>query len=229
MRIFIGYDTREPIAFSVLAHSIATRATRPVQITPLVRSSLQLYYKRERGPTESTEFSLTRFLVPHLCDYRGWALFMDCDMLARVDVTALYYEHARNGDKAVLVCQHDYAPRDTVKFLGQAQTSYPRKNWSSVMLFNCAECRALTPGYVNSASGLDLHRFAWLRDDQIGSLPLDWNYLVGEDGQTTHEPKVVHFTCGGPWFPDYFDVPYADEWRLERDRMLYGARQQVTV
>ncbi len=229
LQVFIGYDSREPLAFSVLAHSIYTRASRPVQIVPLVRSSVTQIYARERGPTESTEFSLTRFLVPYLCDYTGTAVFLDCDMLCRVDIHQLYYEAVRQRDKAVLVCQHDYTPKDAVKFLGQPQTAYPRKNWSSVMVFNNAACRALTPGYVSAASGLDLHRFQWLQDEQIGSLPLEWNYLVGEERQTTAPPKLVHFTLGGPWFPEHVDVEYADEWLLERDRMFYGVREMVVA
>ena len=228
LKIFIGWDSREPVAFSVLAHSILTRATVPVLISPLTLTGLGDTYTRKRGATESTEFSISRFMVPYLSGYRGYSVFMDCDMLCRVDIAELQdiiYAGARKPlsaydaeryllDKSVLLCHHKYAPRETTKFLGQKQTAYPRKNWSSFIVFNNALCRALTPEYVNTASGLDLHRFNWLSDDRIGELPLEWNYLVGEDNQVG-PPKFAHWTNGGPYFEQYANVPYADEWRAE--------------
>jgi hypothetical protein len=224
LRIFIGYDSREPIAYHVLAHSILSRATVPVMIAPLVQSALRAsgLYTRERHATESTEFSLTRFLVPHLCGYRGNAVFMDSDMLCRVDVDLLWDE-IMSHSAAVLVCQHDYTPREGVKFLGQQQTAYPRKNWSSFMVMDCTRCTALTPAYVNSASGLDLHRFNWLKDSDVGALPLDFNWLVG-----VYEPntaaRIVHWSDGGPWFREYEQADHADLWFAERDAMLHAAQ-----
>jgi hypothetical protein len=173
LRIFIGYDPIEAVAFHTLSHSILRRASIPVSIAPVMQSQLKGLYARPRGSTESTEFSLTRFLVPALSDFRGWSIFMDCDMLCRVDVAALQHEIARQSDRAVLVCKHDYIPKTERKFLGQVQTKYPRKNWSSLMAINNERCHALTPDYVNRASGLELHRFAWLKDEDIGSLTLD--------------------------------------------------------
>src|SRR4051812_18969217 len=161
LQIFIGYDSKEPVAYHTLAHSILRRSSIPVSIAPLVRGQLGHVYSRGRGPTESTEFSLTRFLVPALSQYRGWSVFMDCDMLCRGDIAELTAHIDTHYDKAVLVCKHDYAPNPAPKFLNQPQTAYPRKNWSSLMLMNAERCRALTPEYVNSASGLDLHRFKW--------------------------------------------------------------------
>ncbi len=220
LRVFIGYDSREPVAYHVLAHSILSRASGLVSLTPLVRAQLQPIYQRERGPTESTEFSMTRFLVPFLSQYEGWSLFMDCDMLCRTDIAALWQEVERHHDKAVLVCPHDYTPATVGKFLGQAQTTYPRKNWSSFMLFNNARCRALSPAYVNSASGLVLHRFQWLVNEQeIGYLPLDWNWLVGEYA-ANYEARVWHYTLGGPWFREFECCDHAAEWFEERRAML---------
>src|SRR6202008_2351880 len=136
-------------------------------------------FDRERLPQQSTEFSFSRFLTPHLSGYRGWSLFMDCDMLVRADLADLFA--LRDDRYAVMVCQHDYDPRDDTKFLKNRQSRYGKKNWSSVMLFNNAQCQALTPDYVSTASGLDLHQFKWLGDDsRIGALPLEWNWLVGE-------------------------------------------------
>lgn len=222
--IFIGYDSREPIAYHVAAHSILRRSSIPVAIRPLVQSQLRQsgLYTRDRGQLESTEFSMTRFLVPHLMGYKGYALFMDCDMLVLTDIAELLkVEVQLDLGKAVYVCQHDYTPRGETKMDGQVQTSYPRKNWSSFMLFDCERCTALTPEYVNTASGLELHRFYWVREqfEDIGALPLEWNVLVGEEHQTDRPPKVIHYTNGGPYFLDYSRGPYADEWFAEYKHM----------
>lgn len=222
LQVFIGYDPNETVAYHTLAHSILRRSSIPVSIAPLMRSQLGGLYRRERGPTESTEFSLTRFLVPALSEYRGWSLFTDCDMLCRSDIAELAALARGNEDKAVLVCQHDYVPRTERKFLGQVQTRYARKNWSSVMLFNNPRCRALTPDYVNGASGLELHRFAWLQDAEIGALPLEWNWLVGEYPRNP-DARIVHFTIGGPYFEEYRNCDYADEWFAERQQLNYAA------
>lgn len=220
LRIFIGYDPRESVACYTLAHSIVRRSSLPVSIAPLVQHQLRdlRLYWRARGPTESTEFSMTRFLVPALSDYQGWSMFIDCDMLCRADIAELAREIERQPDKAVLVCKHDYVPKTQRKFLDQVQTRYTRKNWSSLMLFNNARCRALTPEYVNSASGLELHRFAWIEDAAIGELALEWNWLVGEYARNPGA-KIVHFTIGGPYFPAYRDCDYAEEWFAELESM----------
>ena len=221
LQVFIGYDPKESVAYHTLAHSILRRATAPVTVAPVMQSQFRAVYKRARGPTESTEFSLTRFLVPWLSGYRGWSLFMDCDMLCRVDIAGLADIAERSQDKAVLVCKHDYVPKTERKFLGQVQTKYARKNWSSLMLLNNERCRALSPEYVNTASGLDLHRFAWTEDRLIGDLPLEWNWLVGEY-EYRADAKIVHFTLGGPYFEAYRDCDYADEWRREFAAMSYA-------
>jgi hypothetical protein len=221
LNIYIGYDPRESVAFHTLSHSILRRSSVPVSIAPLVQSQLKHVYRRPRGPTESTEFSLTRFLVPHLSGYAGWSIFMDCDMLCRVDIAELGREVERQADKAVLVCKHDYVPKTQRKFLDQVQTRYARKNWSSLMLFNNARCRSLSVDYVNSASGLELHRFAWIEEGAIGELPLEWNWLVGEYAYNP-AAKIVHFTIGGPYFGAYRDCDYAGEWFAERDAMRHA-------
>ena len=226
LQVYIGYDPKESVAFYTLAHSILRRASAPVAIVPLMQSQLKGLYTRPRGPTESTEFSLTRFLVPALSGYRGWSVFMDCDMLCRADVSELEAHIRRQPEKAVLVCQHDYVPKTERKFLGQVQTKYPRKNWSSLMIFNNQRCAHLTPEYVNTASGLDLHRFNWLEDGQIGDLPLEWNWLVGEYDYKP-DAKIVHYTLGGPYFDEYRDCDYADEWRAEYDSMRAVAQMHA--
>ena len=214
--IFIGYDRQEVVAYHVLAQSLLERSSRPVRLTPVNLGNLADLFARDAVATQSTEFSFSRFLTPYLSGYDGWSLFMDCDMLARADVAELF---ALADDRyAVMVAQHDYVPRDEVKFLDHVQTRYAKKNWSSVMLLNNARCRALTPEYVNTASGLQLHQFHWLEsEDLIGALPLEWNWLVGEYDFNAHA-KIAHFTRGGPYFEAYADCDYADEWRAVEAR-----------
>ncbi len=217
-QVFIGFDPKESIAYHVLAHSILRQASIPVSIAPVMLSQLTGLFTRQRGATESTEFSLSRFLVPALSGYRGKSLYLDCDMLCRADIAELAALAEAAPERAVLVCKHDYSPNPARKFLNQVQTSYPRKNWSSLMLFDNARCAALTPSYVNSASAADLHRFKWTSDALIGDLPLEWNWLVGE---YSHNPaaKNVHFTRGGPYFDEYRNCDYATEWFDECKRM----------
>ena len=208
--IFIGYDSKEKVAYNVLSHSIIQNSTKPVAITPIALNHLKDDFVRERNALSSTEFSFSRFMIPHLMNYQGWALFMDCDMLMFEDVSKLW--RMRDDSKAIQVCKHDYTPKESKKFLGQVQTKYEKKNWSSFMLMNCKKCTTLTPDYVNKASGLELHQFKWLEGDHlIGDLPLEWNWLVGE---YEHKDDVynVHFTKGGPWFEDYAKCDYSQDW-----------------
>ncbi|HEX4893171.1 MAG TPA: glycosyltransferase, partial [Hyphomicrobiaceae bacterium] len=210
IRVFIGYDDREAVAFSVLASSIQRHASVPVSIAPLRLSQLKGILTRERHPLQSTDFSFSRFLTPHLSDYAGWSVFMDCDMLMLEDIARLH--ELRDDRYAVMVVKHDHVPRETTKFLGEPQSKYEKKNWSSVMLFNNARCRALTPDYVNRASGLELHQFKWLAgDDLIGALPDRWNHLVDYDPQVpVSELSNLHYTLGGPYYSAYLDCGYAD-------------------
>jgi hypothetical protein len=223
IRVFIGYDPREAVAYNVLAHSIQARASEPVSIAPLMLSQLKAVLTRERHPLQSTDFSFSRFLTPYLSDYTGWSVFTDCDMLVLNDIAELW--SLRDDRYAVMVVKHDHVPKESVKFLGEPQTKYEKKNWSSVMLFNNARCRALTPEYINRASGLELHQFKWLESDHlIGALPGAWNHLVGYN-PARRDAALVHYTLGGPYFPEYADCEYADAWRAERDAMLHAGRR----
>jgi hypothetical protein len=227
IRTFIGYDSREAAAFSVLAHSIHARASQPVAIAPVMLEQLRDVYRRDRDPLQSTAFSFSRFLTPWLCGYEGWAVFMDCDMLMLDDIANLW--NLRDERYAVQVVKHHHVPKEEVKFLGEKQSKYEKKNWSSVMLMNCAKCRALTPEFVNSASGLELHQFKWLAgDDLIGPLPAKWNHLVGYDAPDT-QASLIHFTIGGPYFPEYRDCEYSREWFAEQDAMLKVVQRQKAV
>ena len=213
--IFVGYDPDEIVAYHTLCASILDRSSVPVRFTPINLVSLAGVFRRERLPQQSTAFSFSRFLTPYLSAYEGWSLFMDCDMLVRADIAELFA--MRDERYAVMVCQHDYQPIDAVKFLKNPQTPYAKKNWSSVMLFNNGRCRALTPDFVNGATGLELHQFRWLPDEAlIGPLPLEWNWLVGEY-PFNPAARIAHFTRGGPYFAGYEDCDYADEWRAARD------------
>lgn len=218
IKVFIGYDPREAAAFSVLAYSIHARSSQPVSIVPLILTELKGVITRERHPLQSTDFSFSRFLTPYLSDYSGWSIFMDCDMLVLDDIARL---HALRDERyAVMVVKHDHKPKENKKFLDQPQTPYGKKNWSSVMLFNNAACRVLTPEYVNTASGLELHQFKWLgNDDLIGKLPDRWNHLVGYNPPRS-DASLVHYTLGGPYFNEYRNCEYADEWRREQQAML---------
>jgi hypothetical protein len=220
IRIFIGFDPRESAAYHVFAHSILARASEPVTIAPLMLSQLGRLMTRPRHPLQSTDFSFSRFLVPHLCGYEGHAIFFDCDMLMLDDVARLW--RLRSAESAVQVVKHAHVPTETVKFLGATQTRYEKKNWSSAIVFNNARCRALTPEYVNAASGLELHQFKWLSGDhEIGDIPHRWNHLVDYDPPAPiGEISNLHYTIGGPYFPSFADCGYAQEWRDERTRML---------
>lgn len=222
-RVFIGFDSKEVVAYHVLVQSILDHASIPVSFTPIALSGLSGIFTRERNQLQSTEFSFSRFLVPYLSGFEGWSLFCDCDMLFRADIAELW--SLRDENFSVLCCKHDYQPKEEIKFLGQVQTKYEKKNWSSVILFNNSRCKVLTADYVNSATGLQLHQFKWLEgDEKIGSLPLAWNHLVGV---YDYDPaaKNVHFTEGGPYFYDYAGADYSGEWFRVRDRVNFVAQR----
>jgi len=210
INVFVGYDSKEKVAFNVLSYSILKNSTKPVAITPIYLPNIKDDFVRERNNLSSTEFSFSRFIIPHLMNYQGWALFMDCDMLMKADIAELW--RLRDDKYAVQVCQHDYTPKSQTKFLNQVQTVYPKKNWSSFMLMNCSKCTQLTPDYVNKATGLELHQFKWLEGDHlVGDLPLEWNWLADEY-EYKEDVKNIHFTYFVLYFYSYRLCYYADEW-----------------
>lgn len=215
LKVFIGYDSNETIAYHVLAHSIIRHASKPVSIIPLKIDQLPL--SRPKAEYQSTEFSFSRFLVPYLCGYEGRAIFVDCDFLCLDDIHKMEFDPL----KAVSVVKHDYVPKTENKFLDQKQSLYAKKNWSSLMVFNNKLCSNLTPAVVNEASGLYLHQFKWLVDDSmIGEIAPEWNHLVGEY-DLNPAAKMVHFTLGTPCFKKYSRCEYAKEWYEERNKMNY--------
>jgi len=220
-RVFVGWDSREDIAWQVCRTSLLRNASIPIGVHPLRQARLREsgLYKKPVDPLASTEFTYTRFLVPHVAGYRGWALFCDCDFIWLGDVANLF---AMADDRFAIMCvHHDHRPSETVKMDGAVQTLYPRKNWSSMVLYNCGHPanRALTPEVVNRESGAFLHRFQWLDDAFIGAVPETWNWLEGWNKKPVQgRPEVVHYTRGGPWFPNWQNVDYADEWIEEAAR-----------
>ena len=219
VRIFIGYDNVETVAWHVLSHSIFARASLPVSITPLNLRNLGRYFNRARDPKQSNDFSFTRFLVPYLCGYQGWAIFMDCDMLCRDDIAKLWCLRDPDYQVSVVKNEHIVLPGKETKYLGRVQTRYERKNWSSLMLFNNAACDKLTVDYVSTAHGLDLHQLKWADEPRIGPLPRSWNHLVGVN-EPNKDAQLVHYTLGGPWFTETADCEFAPHWHKELDRML---------
>lgn len=217
--VYIGFDSKEVVAYHVLSQSILEKSSIPVSFTPIVLDNLGKIFTRERNALQTTEFSFSRFLVPYLSNYEGWSLFADCDMLMRTDIAKLW--ELRDDRYAAMCVKHDYVPKVETKFLGQVQTKYEKKNWSSVILFNNAKCRKLDPGYVNTATGLELHQFKWLESEElIGELPPTWNWLVNEY-EHNEAANLVHFTDGGPYFDEYKNDDYAQEWFDARERVLY--------
>jgi hypothetical protein len=217
--IFVGFDSKEVAAYHVFCQSILEKSSIPVTFTPINLANLEGLFTRERNSLQSTEFSFSRFLVPYLSRFEGWSLFADCDMIMRTDIAKLW--ELRDDRYAAMCVKHNYVPKVETKFLGQVQTKYEKKNWSSVIMFNNAKCQKLDVDYVNSATGLELHQFKWLEnEDLIGELPPTWNWLVNEYDYSA-DANLVHFTDGGPYFDEYKNDDYADEWFATRDRMLH--------
>ena len=217
---FIGYDSKEDIAYRVCKQSLLFNCSININVLSLKLSELiaKNKYTRAIDPLASTEFTYSRFLVPNLMNYNGWAVFCDCDFLFLHDVAKLF-EHL-DSSKAIYCVKHDYTPKEKHKMDGQQQTIYPRKNWSSFIVFNCDHIsnKKLTVEAVNSEPGSYLHQFKWLKDSEIGSLDERWNWLEGWTSQhNKNKPYAVHYTRGGPWFDEWQDVEYAKEWLKERD------------
>jgi len=229
--IWVGFDPREADAFAVCRSSIKRHLTQPIPVHGIILKDLidrgwyprgigldgegRLYDPISEAPM-STQFAISRFFVP-LLSAEGWALFMDCDMLVRTNLVRLF--DGLDPAKAVYCVKHDHVPESSVKMDNQIQTKYARKNWSSVMVFNCDHPanKTLTVDALNALPGRDLHRFCWLEDDDIGTLGPEWNYLVGTT-KASVDPNIVHFTSGGPWMHGFDKVEYADEWRAELNR-----------
>lgn len=226
-KVYVGYDSREDIAWKICFSSIIKRSTTPCEVKPIIQQELRDYniYRRPIDKNASTEFSITRFLVPFLNEYEGWAVYCDCDFLWLDDITKLFGQ--RDDKYAVQVVKHDYTPKNTTKMDGQKQHLYPRKNWSSMVLWNCSHPanKKLTLEVVNNQTPSFLHRFQWIDDSEIGEVSLEWNWLTDwykepEDGS----PKALHYTEGGPWMEGYENTSYSKKWKEELNDFKLNSR-----
>lgn len=215
IRVFVGFDEREAVAYHAFCQSVLEKASEPVQFIPLAKNMLKGFDGQRDG---SNAFIYSRFLVPALCDFSGYAIFADGDMICRADIAELW--GLRDPYKAVQVVKHDYRTKHPVKYLGARNEDYERKNWSSLILWNCAhfQNRQLSPETVAAMTNQALHRFQWLPDDRIGELPKEWNWLVSEYSENP-DAKLLHYTIGTPCFPDYSRCPQARDWHDAHRRM----------
>jgi len=222
-KIFVGYDPEQDIAYQVCKHSLGRK------VFPLDQDELRSQGIYDRVDVDaSTPFSLTRFLVPYLSNYEGWSLFCDSDFLWQCDVDEVF--KLADDKYSVMVVKHEYTPKTTSKMVGQTQHVYPRKNWSSLMLFNNSKCKMLSPETVNNALPSYLHQLKWAFDEQIGSLPCEYNWLVGYYKETsTLKPKALHYTDGGPWLENYKDCDYSDLWKKLLPFVVSEDRNNITI
>ena len=215
----VGFDQSEAIAYHTFCQSVIENSSIPVQFLPLTQHTLTGY--RELHNDGSNQFIYTRFLTPYLKNYSGWAIFADGDMICKSDIKELW--DLRDSSKAVQVVKHDYKTKAHLKYLGNKNEDYPRKNWSSVTLWNCEHPanRILTPTFVEKQTGAFLHRFSWLADELIGDIPIEWNWLAIEYPNNP-DAKLVHYTLGTPCFKDYSESSMSDSWFDFYKRLLQG-------
>ncbi len=222
INIVVGFDQRESVAYHTFTQSIIEKASLPVSFMPLAMNTLRDY--EETHTDKSNDFIYSRFLTPYLNDFRGWAIFADGDMICQTDIKELW--DLRDESKALLVVKHDYQTKAHQKYLGNINENYPRKNWSSVILWNCShpKHKILTPDLVANQTGKYLHRFSWLDDNDIGELPKEWNWLAIEYPQNNNA-KLIHYTLGTPCFKDYKNTEMSEVWLKTKIRILDGMEE----
>lgn len=223
-KVFIGYDDRETICYHTCCNSIIRQSTKPISITPLALNNLSNYHETHNDG--SNKFIYSRFLVPFLCNYKGWALFIDGDMILLDDISKLF--DLKDSSKAVMVVKHNYKTKMPTKYLGAKNEDYPRKNWSSVILWNCEHPanQVINPEFIQLANGAQLHRFTWLNNNLIGELPIEWNWLPDELGENKNA-KLLHYTLGAPCFIDFAETPMADKWHKARILTEYSLQHKL--
>jgi len=222
VKIYIGFDQRESVAYHTFVQSLIDHASIPLDITPLAVKTLKGY--EEKHEDKSNDFVYSRFLTPFLNDFKGWAIFVDGDMICQTDIKELL--DLRDNSKALQVVKHDYKTKANQKYLGNINQDYPRKNWSSVILWNCAhpKHKLLTPDFIANESGKYLHRFSWLEDSEIGELPKEWNWLATEY-PNNDQANIIHYTLGTPCFKDYRNTEMSDIWLKKYDQMNDGMEE----
>ena len=219
IRIVVGYDQKESVAYHVFTQSVLEKSSAPISFIPLSVNTLKIY--KETHADGSNEFIYSRFLTPFLMNFSGWAIFADGDMVCNSDIAELWA--LRDENKAVQVVKHNYKTKKTVKYLGNKNEDYPRKNWSSLILWNCGhpDNKILTPKFIQEKLGSFLHRFSWLDDSHIGELPLEWNWLAIEYPDNPNA-NIVHYTLGTPCFREYSQGSMADYWHAVYQRVNQG-------
>ena len=222
VKIYIGFDQREAVAYHTFVQSLIENASIPLDITPLAVRNLKGY--EEKHEDKSNDFVYSRFLTPFLNDFKGWAIFADGDMICQSDIKELL--DLRDDSKALQVVKHDYKTKAYQKYLGNINQDYPRKNWSSVILWNCAhpKHKILTPDFIANQPGKYLHRFSWLEDSEIGELPKEWNWLATEY-PNNEQANIIHYTLGTPCFKDYRNTEMSDIWLKKHSRLNDGMEE----
>ena len=219
VKIVVGFDQREAIAYHTFSQSVLEKSSLPVLFLPLSINTLKGY--KETHNDKSNDFVYSRFLTPYLHNFEGWAIFADGDMVCQSDIKELW--DLRDETKALQVVMHDYKTKFNQKYLGNANENYPRKNWSSLILWNCShpKHKVLTPDFISSQTGKYLHRFSWLDDEDIGELPIDWNWLAIEYPNNP-KAKIIHYTLGTPCFKDYRNTEMAVTWHEVQQKVNEG-------
>ena len=219
INLVVGFDQREAIAYHVFCQSIIEKSSLPVNFLPLAVNTLKGY--SEKHTDRSNDFIYSRFLTPYLNNFTGWAIFADGDMICQADIRKLW--DLRDESKALLVVKHNYQTKKSIKYLGNINENYPKKNWSSLILWNCGhpKHKILTPEFIANQSGKYLHRFSWLEGEEIGELPIEWNWLAIEY-PINISANIIHYTLGTPCFKDYRDSDMADHWFRVQKRSLEG-------
>jgi len=219
INVVIGFDQRESIAYHAFCQSIIENASMPINFLPLAKNNLSNY--KETHTDQSNDFIYSRFLTPYLNKFEGWAIFADGDMICQSDIKELW--DLRDDSKALMVVKHDYQTKANIKYLGNKNENYPRKNWSSLILWNCShpKHKILTPEFIENQTGKYLHRFSWLNDDEIGDLPKEWNWLAIEYPENK-DAKLIHYTLGTPCFKEYEKTDMSDIWYKTFERVKDG-------
>lgn len=219
IKIVVGFDQREAIAYHTFSQSVLEKSSLPVLFLPLSINTLKGY--KETHNDKSNDFVYSRFLTPYLNNFEGWAIFADGDMVCQSDIKELW--DLRDETKALQVVMHDYKTKFNQKYLGNTNENYPRKNWSSLILWNCShpKHKILTPDFISSQTGKYLHRFSWLDDEDIGELPIDWNWLAIEYSINPNA-KIIHYTLGTPCFKDYRNTEMAVTWHEVQQKVNEG-------
>ena len=219
IKIVVGFDQREAIAYHTFSQSVLEKSSLPVLFLPLSMNTLKGY--KETHNDKSNDFVYSRFLTPYLHNFEGWAIFADGDMVCQSDIKELW--DLRDETKALQVVMHDYKTKFNQKYLGNTNENYPRKNWSSLILWNCShpKHKVLTPDFISSQTGKYLHRFSWLGDEDIGELPIDWNWLAIEYPNNP-KAKIIHYTLGTPCFKDYRNTEMAVTWHEVQQKVNEG-------